>query len=77
MPYGKQHCYSGGGITLAELAYHGGWNEGFLTEWYFSLDDDLCVASMINRVNNSTDEAHTQAAFDIYVNVNGDKPADL
>ena len=56
------------GVNCPELAYHGGWNEGFLTEWNFSLKEDLCVASMINRATVAADEAHAETAFDIYQN---------
>ena len=54
------------GVNCPELAFHGGWNEGFLTEWNFSLKEDLCVASMINRASAAIDEAHAEAAFDLY-----------
>ena len=54
------------GVNCPELAFHGGWNEGFLTEWNFSLKEDLCVASMINRASDAIDEAHAEAAFDLY-----------
>ncbi len=56
------------GVNHPEMAYHGGWNEGFLTEWNFSLKEDLCVASMINRATVAADEAHAETAFDIYQN---------
>ena len=56
------------GVNHPELAFHGGWNEGFLTEWIFSLKEDLCVASMINRATESTDEAHAEVAFELYKN---------
>ncbi len=56
------------GVNCPELAFHGGWNKGFLTEWNFSLKEDLCVASMINRATAAADEAHAQVAFDIYQN---------
>ena len=56
------------GVRCPELAFHGGWNEGFLTEWNFSLREDLCVAAMINRADGPTDEAHAQVAFDLYQN---------
>ena len=56
------------GVNCPELAFHGGWNEGFLTEWNFSLKEDLCVASMINRASDAADEAHAEAAFDLYKN---------
>lgn len=56
------------GVNHPELAFHGGWNEGFLTEWNFSLKEDLCVASMINRANGPADEAHAEVAFELYEN---------
>ena len=56
------------GVNHPEMAYHGGWNEGFLTGWNFSLKEDLCVASMINRATVAADEAHAETAFDIYQN---------
>ena len=56
------------GVNCPELAFHGGWNEGFLTEWNFSLKEDLCVASMINRSGEAIDEAHAETAFELYEN---------
>ena len=56
------------GVNCPELAFHGGWNEGFLTEWNFSLKEDLCVASMINRSGDAIDEAHAETAFELYQN---------
>ena len=56
------------GERLKELAFHGGWNEGFLTEWNFSLKEDLCVASMINRATVAMDEANAETAFELYQN---------
>ena len=56
------------GVNCPELAFHGGWNEGFLTEWNFSLKEDLCVASMINRASDAIDEAHAETAFELYQN---------
>ena len=56
------------GVNCPELAFHGGWNEGFLTEWNFSLKEDLCVASMINRASDAADEAHAEVAFELYKN---------
>ena len=35
--------------NIPNLAGHGGWNEGFLTVWNFSLTEELSVAAMINR----------------------------
>ena len=28
---------------------HDGWNEGFLTNWKFSLKKDICIAMMYNN----------------------------
>ena len=56
------------GERLKELAFHGGWNEGFLTEWNFSLKEDLCVASMINRANVPVCETHGGVAIKLYEN---------
>ena len=33
----------------SDVAYHDGWNPGFVTDWMFSLREDLCVVSMINN----------------------------
>ena len=33
----------------SDVAYHDGWNIGFVTDWMFSLREDLCVVSMINN----------------------------
>ncbi|MBR5345742.1 MAG: GNAT family N-acetyltransferase [Clostridia bacterium] len=48
-----------------DIGCHGGWNEGFLTEWWFSLREDLCVASMTNRSNEAIDEAQTKVVIDL------------
>ena len=55
-----------------DIGYHGGWNEGFLTEWFFSLREDLCVASMINRSDVFTDGAQTKIAIDLFQNAEED-----
>ncbi len=47
-------CIFRGDETTPELAYHGGWNEGFLTDFRFSLKEKLCVTAMINRANMKT-----------------------
>ena len=49
-----------------DIGCHGGWNEGFLTEWWFSLRKDLCVASMINNTTVKLDEANTAVAIDLF-----------
>ena len=32
-----------------DVGFHGGWNEGYLTKWMFSLREDLCVTCMLNK----------------------------
>ena len=51
-----------------DVGYHGGWNEGFLTEWFFSLREDLCVASMLNKSAETLDWAHGKAAWELFQN---------
>ena len=51
-----------------DIGYHGGCNEGFLTEWWFSLREDLCVASMLNRSGDAIDWKHTYLALDLFQN---------
>ena len=55
-----------------DIGYHGGCNEGFLTEWWFSLREDLCVASMINRSGDAIDWAHTWTALALFQNAEED-----
>ena len=59
-----------------DIGYHGGCNEGFLTEWWFSLREDLCVASMLNRMGDAIDWAHTYAALALYQNAEEDLAGD-
>jgi CubicO group peptidase (beta-lactamase class C family) len=40
---------------------HSGWNVGFLTEWIFSPEEDLCVAIMTNR-GMASDTKHLSEA---------------
>ena len=49
-----------------DVGYHGGWNEGFLTEWFFSLREDLCVASMVNRSTEKLDWKQTETAVRLF-----------
>ena len=49
-----------------DIGYHGGWNEGFLTEWFFSLREDLCVASMVNQSTEAIDMAQTDVAIELF-----------
>ena len=60
-----------------DVGYHGGWNEGFLTEWMFSLREDLCVASMLNHATNALDWAQTYVALELFQNVEADMNEDL
>ena len=49
-----------------DIGCHGGWNEGFLTEWWFSLREDLCVASMLNRTAQALAEKHSAVAMELF-----------
>ena len=55
-----------------DIGYHGGCNEGFLTEWWFSLRQDLCAASMLNRSGDDIDWKHTYAALELFQNAEED-----
>ena len=52
-----------------DVGYHGGWNEGFLTEWCFSLRQDLCVASMLNHATEELDWKQTENAVKLFQTV--------
>ena len=60
-----------------DIGCHGGWNEGFLTEWWFSLREDLCVASMLNRTTEELDEAHTKVVMELFQTVEEDMTGDV
>ena len=60
-----------------DIGYHGGWNEGFLTEWFFSLRQDLCVVSMVNRSTEAMDAAQMKAAVELFTNVEEDLLEDV
>ena len=49
-----------------DIGEHGGWNEGFLTEWLFSLREDLCVVSMINRSTEVLDWSRSNIAIQLF-----------
>ena len=51
-----------------DIGEHGGWNEGFITEWLFSLRENLCVASMLNHATEELDWAQSYAAIEIFQN---------
>ena len=59
-------CIFRGDQAHPELACHGGWNEGFLTDWRFSLNEDLCTAVMINRADNPTARASAEVGSRLY-----------
>ena len=59
-----------------DIGYHGGANEGFLTEWFFSLREDLCVASMVNRCDERTDEAQCDLAIELFQTLEEDLAED-
>ena len=52
----------------ADVGYHDGENEGFLTEWIFSLKENVCVASMINRSDPAACRAHFDLACEVFKN---------
>jgi len=52
-----------------DIGEHDGWNEGFLTEWIFSLREDLCVASMFNRSTDELDWKQTYIAIELFQTV--------
>ncbi|MBQ5991620.1 MAG: GNAT family N-acetyltransferase [Clostridia bacterium] len=60
-----------------DIGEHGGWNEGFITEWMFSLDKDLCVASMFNHATDALDWAQTYVALELYQTVEAAMNEDL
>ena len=49
-----------------DIGCHGGWNEGFLTEWWFSLRDDVCVASMINRTTEDLAGKNSELTLELF-----------
>ena len=49
-----------------DIGEHDGWNEGFLTEWLFSLREDLCVASMMNRSTDEMDWKQSYVAIELF-----------
>ena len=59
-----------------DIGCHGGWNEGFLTEWYFSLREDLCVASMINKTTEALAEKNSSLTLELFQTVEEDLAED-
>ena len=60
---------------MPDAASHGGWNEGFLTQWIFSLTKDLCVAAMINRADRNTCKRFEDAASALFQSADGSSAA--
>lgn len=53
-----------------DVGYHDGENEGFLTEWVFSLKKDLCVAATVNRSDDKACWALFETAAELFRNAN-------
>ncbi|MBQ6568746.1 MAG: GNAT family N-acetyltransferase [Clostridia bacterium] len=54
----------------SDVAYHDGWNVGFITDWMISLRDDLCVVSMINNTTNKPlCQANLKVALELFQNI--------
>ena len=49
-----------------DIGEHGGWNEGFITEWMFSLREDLCVVSMLNHATDKLYKNQSELAFKLF-----------
>ena len=49
-----------------DIGEHGGWNEGFITEWMFSLKKDLCVVSMLNHATDKLYENQSELALKLF-----------
>ena len=59
---GKETAAKFGG----DVGYHDGSNCGFLTEWIFSLKEDLCIASMINRSDDAVLWPHCDLTCELF-----------
>ena len=51
-----------------DIAYHDGWNEGFVTTWMFSMRKELCAAGMLNVSTNELDWALTNTIVELFQN---------
>ncbi|MCR5610328.1 MAG: GNAT family N-acetyltransferase [Clostridiales bacterium] len=49
-----------------DIGEHGGWNEGFITEWMFSLREDLCVVSMLNHATDKLYENQSELVLKLF-----------
>ena len=49
-----------------DIGEHDGWNEGFVTEWMFSLREDMCIASMLNHSTDDLDWGQTKLALKLF-----------
>ena len=55
-----------------DVGEHGGSNEGFVTEWMFSLRSDICVASMYNRATDEMDWKQTYLVLKLFQDMEED-----
>ncbi len=55
-----------------DVGVHGGSNEGFVTEWMFSLRSDICVASMYNRATDEMDWKQTYLVLKLFQDMEED-----
>lgn len=60
-----------------DIGCHGGWNEGFLTEWWFSLRENLCVASMINKTTEELAGKNSSLAMELFQIIEEDMAEDV
>ena len=64
-----KHRYGLGICNLrGDIGEHGGCNAGFLTEWFFSLREDLCVVSMCNHATEELDWKQSEIVMEIFQN---------
>ena len=54
-----------------DIVGHCGWNEGFLTNWRFSLKNEICVALMYNNATVAASKAMEKIAGEIFNNAKG------
>ena len=57
--------------TGIPAAGHGGWNEGFLTNWSFSLTEDLSIAVMYNRSATPASKRIEKIGTELFKNASG------
>ncbi len=54
-----------------DIVGHCGWNEGFLTNWRFSLKNEICVTLMYNNATVAASKAMEKIAGEIFNNAKG------